>query len=235
MKRFVFAEEQQSFRVSEAYKTLRTNLMFCGENIHVIAVTSCIPDAEKTEIMCNMAVNLAETGKRVLLIDADLRRSTMMEKVVSADEAPGLSHLLSGQAELDEVVLESESKNLCAIFSGSFPPNPAELLSGLRFKALVGTMRERFDYILIDTPPLGSVIDGAVVAGVCDGAVVVIRAGKVSHKFAQEVKDQLKKANCRVLGVVLNGVDAEKKGGYYHKYFGSYYGSPRFAARREAK
>lgn len=225
--KFRFIQEKQNFRAAEAYRKLRANLMFCGGDVRVIAVTSCMPDAEKSDVTRRLAVNLAEAGKRVLLIDADLRRSAMMEKVVVEGDAPGLSHLLSGQAEQEDVLLESENENLRAILAGSFPPNPAELLARPRFRELVEDMRERFDYVLIDTPPLGAVIDGAVAAGVCDGAIVVLRSGKVGCKLAREVKAQLEKANCRVLGVVLNGADAEKNSAYY--------GSPRFAAGREAK
>ena len=223
----MFPPEKQSFRTAEAYKTLRANLMFCGADIRVIAVTSCMPGADSAGVTRHLAMNLAETGKRVLLIDGNLRRSALTQTVRLEGDAPGLSYLLSGQAEPEAALLQSENENLRVILAGSLPPNPAELLAGARFKALLETMRGRFDYILIDTPPLGSVIDGAVVADACDGAVVVLRAGQVGSKLAREVKAQLDKSNCRLLGVVLNGVSSEK--------CGAYYGSPRFGAEREAE
>lgn len=216
MKTFEFIKEKQDFRTNEAYKTLRTNLVFCGDDIKVIAVTSCMPNDGKSTISRNTAVTLAEAGKRVLFIDADLRKSILTGKIIVDGELVGLSHLLSGQAGLGEVIYQSERKNLNAIFAGSYSPNPAELLGNRRFKQLIAKMRESFDYIIIDTPPLGSVIDAAIIATVCDGMVMVVRAGKISYKFARNVKAQLEKTGCRIMGVVLNGVNEKESGGDYN-------------------
>ena len=114
------------------------------------------------------------------------------------------------------------------IYSGPFPPNPAELLGGKNFRSLLNALRKVYDYVIVDTPPLGSVIDSAIVAEICDGSIMVIESGVVSYRFAQEVKSQLEKSNCPLLGVVLNKVDMQKqaygKYGKYgqYKYYGEY-------------
>lgn len=216
MKTFEFIGEKQDFRTSEAYKTLRTNITFCGDDVKVIAVTSCTPNEGKSTLSRNLSIHLAETGKRVLYLDADLRKSVAASQIVSDSEIIGLSYLLSGQAELGDVIYQSGRKNLNAIFAGSYPPNPAELLGSKRFKTLISRMRESFDYIIIDTPPLGSVIDCAVMAPVCDGVVLVVRAGRISYKLARNVKLQIEKTGCRILGAVLNGVAEKEKSSYYY-------------------
>ena len=110
------------------------------------------------------------------------------------------------------------------IFSGPDVPNPAELLGGKRFSALLEALRKNYDYVLIDTPPLGSVIDAAIVSRQCDGVALVIASGEVSYKFAQQVKAQLEMSDCKILGVIMNKVNMESGKGYYGKYYGKYYG-----------
>lgn len=219
-KTYQYYKDANDFRLTEAYKTLRTNITFCGDDVKVIAVTSCIPNEGKSTVSWNIACAMAETGKKTLYVDADLRKSVMVGRLKLDTNVLGLSHLLSGQAELGEVIYETQLKNLHGIFAGSFPPNPAELLGNKRFKALVDVMRARFDYIIIDTPPLGSVIDSAIISTVCDGTVMVMASGSVSYKFAREVKGQLEKSGCKILGAILNKVNFKDNGPYYSKYYG---------------
>lgn len=224
MKTFEFLKDRKTFKTAEAYKALRTNLLFCGSDIKVVVLTSCSPNDGKSYVTQRLAVNLAEDGKKVLMIDCDLRKSTTVGKIITYDEIFGLSHYLSGQAELEKILFcNKHVPNMYSIFAGSFPPNPAELLGSKKFKDLIEKMRKEFDYILIDTPPLGSVIDSAVVSQVCDGAIMVIRSAKTSYKFAREIKEQLEKSGCRILGAVLNAVDVEDRGKYYYKYYRDYY------------
>lgn len=208
---------------AEAYKSLRTNLQFCGEDKKVIAITSCTPNEGKSSVTMNLAVSLAEAGKKVLLIDADLRKSVLVGRTKVKESIKGLTHYLSKQAALIEVICATNVKNMHIVYAGPVPPNPAELLGGKYFRELLSSLRKVYDYILVDTPPLGSVIDSAIIAEECDGSIMVIETGVISYRFAQDVKSQLEKSNCPILGVVLNKVDMSKQG-YYGKYYGRYYG-----------
>lgn len=208
---------------AEAYKSLRTNLQFCGEDKKVIAITSCTTNEGKSSVTMNLAVSLAEAGKKVLLIDADLRKSVLVGRTKVKESIKGLTHYLSKQAALIEVICATNVKNMHIVYAGPVPPNPAELLGGKYFRELLSSLRKVYDYILVDTPPLGSVIDSAIIAEECDGSIMVIETGVISYRFAQDVKSQLEKSNCPILGVVLNKVDMSKQG-YYGKYYGKHYG-----------
>ena len=209
---------------SEAYKTLRTNIQFCGTDIRVIGLTSCIPNEGKSSVSINLSVALAQAGKKVIFVDADLRKSVIIGRYKITKAVKGLSHYLSGINQLEDITYKTTVDNLYMIFSGPIPPNPSELLGSRKFRTLIDVLRDKFDYIIIDTPPVGSVIDGAVVAKVCDGMIMVIEAEKISYKFAQKVKNQLDKTGCKILGAVLNKVDISEKS-YYGKYYGKYYGN----------
>lgn len=216
--------ERLDFRTKEAYKTLRTNLSFAGKNVKVISLTSCTPNEGKTSVSFQLCLSLAESGKKTILVDADLRKSVLRGRYKANREKYGLSHYLSGQMELDDVCYRTNVNNFDIIFAGPIPPNPSELLGGDAFKNMLEVLRMKYDYVIVDTPPLGSVIDGAVVGAICDGTVLVVESGAISYKFAQNVKEQLDKVGCRILGCVLNKVNT-KKNPYYGKYYGYYYGS----------
>lgn len=217
-------------RTNEAYKSLRTNIQFCGTNIRVISFTSCAPNEGKSSVCFNLAVSFAESGKHVILIDADMRKSVLAGRYQAGNVEAGLAHYLAGQKELDEVRMETDIENMDIIFSGPYVPNPAELLEEENFKDLVRECRKSYDYVLIDTPPLGSVIDSAIVAKEVDGAVLVIEADAISYHFVQNVKTQLEKSNVKILGTVLNKV-AIGGGKYgYGKYGYGKYGYGRYGA-----
>ena len=226
MNQVTIKRDKMEYQIAEAYKSLRTNLQFCGEDKKVIAVTSCTPDEGKSSICMQLSISLAESEKRVLLIDADLRKSVLMGRIkVDRQGVKGLTDFLSGQCSLKDTICATDIKYFFLICSGSFPPNPAELLGGKKFRSMVASLREVYDYIIIDTPPLGSVIDSAVAAECCDGALIVIESGAISYRFIQEVKAQLEKSGCPILGAVLNKVDIQAKSyGKYGKYYGKYYG-----------
>ncbi|MBE5944608.1 MAG: CpsD/CapB family tyrosine-protein kinase [Lachnospiraceae bacterium] len=208
----------------EEYKSLRTNLQFCGKEVKVIGITSCIPNEGKSSVAINIARSIAETGKKVLLVDCDMRKSVLVGRHRITKASNGLSHFLSGYRELDESLCQTNIPNLYMILAGPIPPNPSELLGSTIFKNFIRAAKEKFDYVILDTPPLGSVIDAAVVSQLCDGMCLVLTAGKISYKFAQKIKEQLDMANCRILGVIMNKVKV-RKNGYYGKYYGKYYGS----------
>jgi capsular exopolysaccharide family len=212
------------FQGNEAYKTLRTNIQFCGSEIKTIGITSTIPNEGKSSVSLNLAIVMAQTGKKVAFVDADLRKSVMIGRYKIDKPVKGLSHYLSGINSAEDIIYKSSIDNLHLIFSGPVPPNPSELLGSNRFNNLINVLGQAYDYVIIDTPPIGSVIDGAIVAKVCDGMIMVIEANRISYKFAQSVKNQLDKSECRILGAVLNKVNISKSG-YYGKYYGKYYGN----------
>ena len=216
---------KDDYHYNEAIKTLRTNIQFWGSGIRVIMMTSALPDEGKSDMAFALASSLAQIGKRVLLIDADIRKSVLVSRYQLEDEVCGLSQYLSGQKPLEEIRYATSVENLHMIFSGPYSPNPAELLEEELFGALIRQMRQEYDYLIIDTPPMGNLIDGAIVARQCDGAVMVVESGAVSYRLEQRVKNQLEKSGCRILGVVLNKIDPEYNSyGYYTRYgkYGKY-------------
>lgn len=209
-------------RGSEAYKTLRANLQFCGSDVKSIAITSCTSAEGKSTTSLNLAKSLADSGKRVLFIDADMRKSVLISRCRVQGAVRGLSHYLSGQAAFGDVVCSTNVSNMHIIFAGKVPPNPSELLGSKNFGLVMNKLKEVYDYIIVDTPPLGSVIDAAIIANECDGSVLVLSANQISRRFAKKVVDQLKMAKCPLLGVIMNKVDM--KDSTYGKYYGKYYG-----------
>lgn len=212
---------EKDYRSDEAYKSLRTNIEFSGENNRVLVFTSCTPNEGKSTVSLSVAASLAESGKKVLFIDADLRKSVLAGRHGVQGELKGLSHFLSGKEKIEDVVCKTQIENMMVILAGIVPPNPAELLGQEKFAKLISSGRKVYDYIIIDAPPLGSVIDAAIIAKVCDASVLVISVNTISRKFARTIKKQLERSECPILGVVLNKVDmAQNK--YYGKYYGHY-------------
>ncbi len=224
----ILDESNNNYFIKEAFNTLRTNILFSGKNVKTILVTSCMAHEGKTTISFEMAKSLSENNKKVLLIDADLRKSVMVTRHTKERGIVGLSQILSGQVDLEHSIYRTQLEGLDVIFAGPFPPNPAELVGSPAFKELLDCVRDAYDYIIIDAPPLGMVIDAAIMASVCDGAVVVINQGTIKYRVAQNVKAQLTKSGCRILGVILNQTQRKKhslSGGKnaYYSHYGSYY------------
>lgn len=207
----------------EAYKTLRTNVQFCGDDIKVISITSSIPNEGKSMVSFNLAASMAEAGYKVLFIDSDLRKSVLIGRYKISSSIKGLTQYLSGVEKMEDVVYTTNFDNLDVILSGPVPPNPAELLENKKFELLLESARENYDYVVIDTPPIGRVIDAAIVAKQTDGIIFLISQANISYKYAQKQIEQLKKSGCRILGAILNKVENEKGGRYYGKYYGKYY------------
>ena len=211
------------FKTKEAYKALRTNVQFCGENVKVVSLTSCVPNEGKSMVAFNLAVSMAESGKKVLFVDADLRKSVLIGRYKINKAIKGLTQYLSGVEELDQVKYTTNVPCLDMILSGPVPPNPAELLDSEKFTELVERARNEYDYVIIDTPPIGQVIDPAIVAQKTDGVIFLVSQSNISYRYAQKQIEQLKKSGCRILGAVLNKVDPEGKSSYYGGYYGKYY------------
>jgi capsular exopolysaccharide synthesis family protein len=216
-----------NYDMREAFRNLRTNLLFCGDDVRTILVTSSQPSEGKSHVTMHMALSLAASGKKVVLVDADIRKSVIVGtrgiRREQLGKIYGLSHYLTGQKTLDQVLYATEIENFDMIIAGPSVPNPTEILDNHFFDEMLTKLRSRYDLIILDAPPLGLVIDPAVIAPKCDGAILVIEQGKISRKFVQNVKRQLENSGVRILGAVLNKVQ-ENTSGYYKKYYkGDYY------------
>ena len=210
---------------SESIKTLRTNIQLSGQSIKTILITSCYPNEGKSDIALSLAQELGSIGKKVLLLDADIRKTAYVGRLEVQEEVKGLSQLLSGQAGLQDIIYNTNFPNMDIIFGGPSAPNPSGLLSENIFKILIKELKDYYNYILIDTPPIGTVIDAAVIGRCCDGAVFLIQPGNVRYRDAQKAFAQLEKSGCRILGAVLNKIDTsgDKYYSYYYKHYGEYY------------
>ena len=218
---FDFSFIKNNYFSDEAFKTLRTNFLFCDPDIKTVLLTSSNISEGKTTISVGLAFSLAEMGKKVLLLDTDLRNSSIARRFAAGQGTVGLSQYLSGQAKLEEVLLHTSQKGLDIIFAGQFPPNPVELLGSSSMKKLLASMREEYDYVLLDSAPLGLVVDSAVTAAFCDGAIIVLSAGQTRARMALEVKEQLERSGCHILGTILNCIESEKRFG--QKEYSYYY------------
>lgn len=214
--------DSMDFRGKEAYKSLRTNIEFTSSEKKVIAITSCLPNEGKSSVSMNLALSLSEAGKNVLFVDSDMRKSVIIGRYKIKNAKNGLSHYLSGQCGMEDVIGVTNVDRFHMVVAGPVPPNPSELLSSKRFERFLEEMRKVYDYIIVDCPPLGSVTDGLVAGKLSDGIVLVIASQSISYKLAQKIIKQIKMAECKILGVILNKVDF-KKDRYYGKYYGTYY------------
>ena len=216
------------YMTEEAYRTLRTNLQFCGSDKKVIAFTSCMENEGKSTVALHVAKSFAQLKKKVLLIDADMRKSVLVGRNTDAQNMKGLSELLTGIEPVGNCVCSTQYDGLMIIFAGTYPPNPVELLNGKSFENLIMKTREIFDYIIIDTPPLGVVVDAAVITVHCDGAVLVMGDRKINAQAAIDVADQIRRSGCKLLGVVKNNTKSGiGRYGYRYRRYGKYgkYGS----------
>lgn len=218
----------QSYTMKESLRALKTNIQFCGDDVKTIMLTSSLPNEGKSTVTMELARSLTESGKSVLLIDTDMRKSVLVGRLRARtsgnSEIYGLSHYLSGQKGLNDVMYTTEIPKLYMIFAGPSVPNPTEILDKKYFASLMEFGRQKFDYVLVDCAPIGAAIDAAVVSKYCDGAILVVAQGEVNTRLVISVKKQLEASGVRILGAVLNKVSM-KKNGYYGRYYGKYYGS----------
>ncbi|MBI4317853.1 MAG: polysaccharide biosynthesis tyrosine autokinase [Chloroflexi bacterium] len=210
--------------IAEAYRVLRTNFQFAGlASPHSsVVVTSAWPSEGKTTTLANLGVVLAQAGKRVILVDSDLRRPTV-HKLFEIPREPGLTDLLlNPEASLDQVLVPTHVEGLRVLPSGPLPPNPAEILSSPRMEKLMRALEAEADIVLFDSPPVLSVADSALLAAATGHVVLVVAAGATRTNALARAKEALTRTNARILGVVLNKVDIER-GGYYYYYYHRYY------------
>lgn len=201
----------------ETMKSLRTNLQFAGRNVKTIVITSCFPNEGKSDISFQLAKEIGNIGKKAVLLDADIRRSNFITRYRIDKQVKGLSNYLCGSVEMEDICYQTNFDNLDIIFAGSLAPNASELLEEGAFEDLINYLKEQYDYIIIDTPPVMSVADATIISKWCDGVVLVIEQGRVSYRIAQKAKKLIQQSGCKILGAVLNKVDT-KKDRYYGKY-----------------
>ncbi|MHC1719607.1 MAG: CpsD/CapB family tyrosine-protein kinase [Clostridiaceae bacterium] len=208
--------------VAEAYRTLRTNIQYSSidKKVQVVCVTSSGPSEGKSTIAANLAIVTAQAGKRTLLIDCD-QRKPRQHKIFSISNLTGLSNLLADETGFAEAVQKTEIDNLMLLPAGTRPPNPSELLSSEKMKNFIGTLREKLDFIIIDTPPLLMVTDAQLLAGYTDGYLLAIASGEADRDAVAKARELLENVNGKILGAVLNKLRVDEKG--YYAYYSKYY------------
>ncbi|MBQ9155485.1 MAG: CpsD/CapB family tyrosine-protein kinase [Eubacterium sp.] len=224
MKEIQMTFSDLPYEVEEALNRLRVNIKFCGKNTRKILVISSVPNEGKSFTSANLWKMLAEAGFPSVLVDVDLRKSVLKNRHLfsGADEIIGLDYYLSGQAEYQDVVYKTNIPNAYIVPCSNLLENPSPLLEDPRLEELMDKLAEDYRYVIIDSPPLDSVSDGALVASLCDGAILVVRSGETSRSLIKNSMMQLERVKCRLLGVVLNRVDMERRA--YKKYYGKGYG-----------
>lgn len=221
----VRAKAQMVKTLEEYYNTIRTNIQFSGRNLKVITLTSAQSGEGKSTTSTNLAISFAKAGFRTLLIDADTRNSVMSGTFKSNERYQGLTSFLSGNAELSDVICDTSIDNLMILPAGQVPPNPTSLIQNDNFKSMIETVRGLYDYVIIDTPPLGLVIDAAILAHHSDASLLVVKAGADKRRTITKLKEQLEQSGSVFLGVILNKYDIHlDKYGSYGSYggYGSY-------------
>lgn len=216
--------KEPSYEMSEAMNVLRTNVSYSGEGVKLIAITSVDENAGKSLISFEMMRNYANAGMKTLLIDADLRKSVFAARYSAKSDdglsLVGLADVLSGKGEISDAVYKTNVPNAYVLPVGNYVLNPTPLFAGKIFTAMLDVLKKAFDFIIIDTPPLGRVIDAAIIAQNCNGAIIVVAANEVDYRQVNEVKNQLIRVGANVLGCVLNKVGSEnaRYGGKYKYY-----------------
>ncbi|GIP16495.1 capsular polysaccharide biosynthesis protein [Paenibacillus montaniterrae] len=207
--------------ISEAYRTLRTNISFSAvdEDLDIIMVTSAGPGEGKSTTVANLAATFAQSDKRTLLIELDLRKPTV-HKTFKLSNRLGMSHVLTKQATLDEVIQDTAIPNLSAITAGMIPPNPSELLGSKALGIILKQLKEQFEQIIIDTPPVLALTDAQLISTHCDGVVLVAESGKVKRSALLDAKERLQIVKARIIGVVINNAKRKAKDNYYYYYYG---------------
>ena len=206
--------------VAETYRILRTNLEFASvdKRMRTVLVASAVPSEGKTVTAANLAVVMAQSGRHVLLIDADLRKPGL-HQIFNLPDSHGLTDLLRSPAlEPVAVIHETEQEHLEVLLAGPVPPNPAEILGSQRMKALVATLAENYDLLIFDSPPLEVFTDAAVLSSYLDGTILVVEARRGRRVKLRNAREALAKANANVMGVVINGLAPKA-----HSDYGRYY------------
>ena len=209
-------------KAEEYYNALRTNIQLSGNNLQVISITSVKPGEGKSTTSTNIAWAFARAGYKTLLVDADIRNSVMSGVFKSREKITGLTEFLFGTTDLSHGLCDTNVENLFVVQAGSISPNPTALLQSENFSTMIDTLRKYFDYIIVDTAPIGVVIDAAIIVQKCDASILVTEAGGTKRRDIQKAKVQLEQTGVPFLGAILNKFDVKReKYGSYGTY-GSY-------------
>jgi len=210
--------------ISEAYRTLRTNIQYAKVDrpIKTVLVTSAGPEEGKSTSVANLAITFAQMGTKTLLVDTDLRRP-VLNGIFGLSRAEGLTNVLVGKITMEEAIKPTKIDNLHLLPSGTLPPNPSELLASDAMGKLLGDVAKQFSIVLFDSPPVIPVTDAAVLSTKLDGVILVVKSGETRKEALLRGRDLLENVSARVLGVVVNGVNIDQMYGSYYRYYYHYY------------
>lgn len=211
------------FNYVESFKSLRTNLNFIAatEKLNTFVLTSAIPGEGKSNTAINLAISLAEDGKSVVLVDCDLRKPSLNRYLKLGHNYKGVTDILTGSADVEDALIQFEDLGIHVLLAGAVPPNPSEMLSAEPMKVLVEQLKNAFDYVILDTPPVSVVTDAAILGRYADGALLCVRSNFAPKETVQLAKERLTAVGVRILGVVLTGFDAKndaKSSAYSYTY-----------------
>ncbi|GAA0746463.1 CpsD/CapB family tyrosine-protein kinase [Clostridium oceanicum] len=207
--------------ISESYRTLRTNIQFSSfdKKIDTVFVTSATPGEGKSTTSSNLAAVMAQNGCKTILVDCDLRKPSVHKKF-GISNLKGLTDLLIQSGKIENIIQKSDLENLHILTSGSKPPNPSELLSSNKMREFIKMCKNYYDFVVLDTPPVGVVTDAQLISQYCDGAVLVVASGEAERETVKKSAELIKKVGGKILGVVLNKVDTKTQRGYhYYDYY----------------
>lgn len=227
----IYADSRSS--LSEAYRQLRTSILLssAGHAPKSLLVTSSLPSEGKTTIATNTTISLAQTGARVLIIDADMRRPRV-HSVFGVKNGEGLSSVLSSEmteAEILATIKTDERTNVSVLTSGPIPPNPAELVGSEQMTKLLRLFQKHFDHVVVDSPPITSFTDGVLIASIVDGVILVVHSGQSSRQVVRRARQLIQDVGAKIFGVVLNNVNLSSQDNYY--YYQSYYHRDNYESR----
>ena len=210
------------FQVEEAYNSLRTNIQFLSadKKMKKLIITSSRPIEGKTTVSVNLAISMAKAGQKVLLVDADLRKPRV-NKLFRVKASPGLTNILIEGIALEKAIIRDSNHDVDVVTSGPVPPNPSELLGSVRMKELLESVTDKYDYIILDTPPAAFMTDAAVLSQYVDGVILVVAHKRSTYEMVDGTVSSLKTAGANIVGTVLTDVEMNKMGhryNYYYKY-----------------
>lgn len=221
-KKDLFAQIKPKHPVSEAYRAIRTSILFSSTEEHPfksICITSPGPQEGKTTTLCNLGITMAQSRMRVLLVDADMRKSRLHE-IFKVKDTVGLSSFLSGQADFSNLVQKTEIDNLFLVSGGPHPPNPSELISSRKMKEFIDKAKIEFDFVLFDTPPMAVVTDAVILSQIVDGTIMVLESGRTNRRILPRINKVLKDGRIRMIGALLNKISrADSSYHYYAHYY----------------